>query len=200
MLKQYFHINQVRILISLSVITGISLLATSPAISEETRYIENVKNVIFPSLNISLPRDNRFYNVPILVEGDYKGNDLKNNPGYFVLSVYASDNTHHLTSLWSEISVTESTKKDDKWKSLIYLRFACNSDGRAYSTGSEERTHKKIDLRLSFTNSSDKDKYSYKRIWRGVNIVCAPTAEMPEEESKYLVPYTPATAPEKGAS
>ncbi len=163
--------------------------------SKDVPYIGNIKTVTFPSLEITLPRDNRYYSVPILVEGDYRGSDLKNNQGYFILSGLAYESDNPLGGATRTIPVTESTKEDDKWASLMYFEFACNSNGRTHMRESR-RTHKKLDLRIQFLNPMDGEKYFRDKVWKGVNVVCATTAEMPEKESKYLVPYTSATAPE----
>lgn len=193
--KQDFHINQVRVLIFSSVIPAVMLLKISQAISIELpEYIGNVKKVTFPSLEIALPRDNRYYSVPILIEGDYRGNNFKNNLGYFLLSGGISESDNYLGSATRKIPFTESTKENDKWTSIMYFEFACNSDGKTHMRESR-RTHKKLDIRMRFFSPMDNEKYFRKTIWRGANIVCATTTEMPEEESKYLIPYASTTAP-----
>jgi hypothetical protein len=195
--KAYSHINQIRVLVFSSVITGITLLKISQAISLESAgmYVGSVTTVTFPSLEITLPRDDRYYSVPVLVEGNYRGNDFKDNLGYFLLSgsFYESDN--YLGGTTVKVPVTESTKEDDKWKSLIYFEVACNSDGRVHVRESRRR-HKKLDLRMQFSSPTDDKAYIRKTIWKGANVVCATTAKMPEEESKYLVPYNSTTTPE----
>jgi hypothetical protein len=145
----------------------------------------NIGNVTIQQRRIELPRNSEVYLIPVLIESNYTGFKQAMKSGHiFINSRLGTGSKANISSWVSIIPVAPDTKPRDNWKSVVYFRFGCTSEGKVFSADNKSHLYRRVESWIRF------DQDPAVPAWAGMDISCGQTADLTGSEAKFLIPLS----------